>query len=239
MILKLARPLFACLLLLGVILAGCDGSDDTPEPPTSESAQLQVQSSLQQTSVWCWAATAEMVFRYYGLPNINQAGNFQCGIVAAWFGGACATDCTLCITSIGPMSNLQLLVNGYGQYVRSLGGSSRVLTSNLTFRALSRQEIAAEISDGRPIIVGIAPGGGFALPNASQHVAVVVGYDFSSGQQTVYIHDPFPFEYFPYNAYPNPYVRVGGVQLGIGRYAVTYDALVAQLGWANTIYGIR
>ena len=236
---RVALLIATCLLgLLSIV--GSGGGGDDPPPPPPESAALQIPATLQQTSVWCWAASAEMVFSYYGLPNINPVGNYQCGLIAAWFSGtACAVDCSLCQVPVGPMSSMQQVIDGYGLFVRSIGRSSRVLSSSLIFRALSKQEIASEIASGRPVVVGIAPGGGFALPNASQHIAVVIGYDFTSGKQNVVINDPFPFQFPPYNQYPNPYARVGGAQLGIGRYTVPYDALVLQLGWANTIYAIQ
>lgn len=236
---KLVATSAAVLLSLG----GCgSGSDPPPPPPDNpESRTLAIEPKLQQTVVWCWAASAEMVLAYYGLPNVNGAGNYQCGLVASWFyGSACTIDCSLCVSTIGPMSNMQTLIDGYGLFVQSvLGIPSRDVSSLLVFRPLSAAEVATEISAGRPIVVGIAPGGGFALPNASQHVAVVVGYDYADGRQLVIVNDPFPFQYPPYNQRLNPYVGAGGVELSIGRYAVPYDSLVGQLGWANSIYQIR
>lgn len=233
--------LTACMLLC-VSLVGCggDGGDDTPVSPPSDALVLQVPASLQQTPVWCWAASAEMVMRYYGLPSANPA-SYQCGLIAAWFfGTACQNDCSLCITAIGPMSNMHRLITGYGAFMQStLGIPSRSLSAQLEFRPLSTSEIATEISAGRPIVIGIAPGGGFALPNASAHIAVAIGYDYRGTVPYVIVNDPFPFQFPPYSAYPNPYVAAGGVELATGRYAVPHAALVQQLGWANTIFAIR
>lgn len=223
-----------------ILLNGCGGGDSETASAPPDSFTLGIAPTLQQTPVWCWAASAEMVFKYYGLPNINPGGNYQCGLIAAWFAGTpCAVDCSLCVVPVGVMSNMQQVINGYGLYVQSIGYQSRVLSSALVFRPLSRTELAAEISSGRPVIVGINTGGGFALPNASQHIAVVVGYDFTAGKQSVIVNDPFPFQYPPYNNYPNPYTAAGGSQIGTGRYSVPYDSLVSKLVWANTILGIR
>lgn len=241
------RRLRLASLVLGVtLLFGCPASDSGdptgPSEPPPNAFSLSIAPSIQQTTVWCWAASAEMVFRHYGLPNLNPGGNYQCGLVAAWYGSVypqCLNDCSQCQLSMGPMSNEQRLINEYGSFVRSLGISSPVLTSSLIFRALDQAEIAADISRGRPIIVGIAPGGGFALPNASQHVAVIFGYDFSGPVPYVLVNDPFPFQYYPFNQNPHPYLQAGGTAIGTGSYAIPYVALVTSLQWANTIYRIR
>ena len=223
-----------------VALTSCGGGGTEPEAAPPERFELQVQATLQQTPVWCWAASAEMIFRYYGLPNINPVNNYQCGIIGAWFAGTpCATDCSRCVLPIGAMSSMQQVIDGYGSYVRTLGIAARILSSALVFRPLSRTELANEISAGRPIIAGISPGQAFAIPNASQHVVVIIGYDFAAGKQSIIVNDPFPFQAAPYNQVPNPYVRAGGSQVGSGRYSITYDALVSQLLWGNTIFNIK
>jgi len=177
-----------------------------------------------------------MVFRYYNLPNVNPVGNYQCGIVAAWFGGQCLFNCALCQFPVGPMSNMYQVVTGYGGFLRLNGVSSRSLNATLLFRGLSAQEVKTEIDAARPVIVGIAPGGGFALPNASQHIAVLVGYDYTRGTDEVVINDPYPFDIVPS---PNPYVAAGGVRIGAAQFRVRISALLGLLGWANTIYQIQ
>lgn len=236
---------------LALVACGLNHNESPPPPPSPPPAThpppatattLPIAPSMQETPVWCWAASAEMVFQYYGLPNLNPAGDYQCGIVAAAFSSsypACLSDCTVCSFPVGPMTNEQQIINGYGPFLRSYGISSRVLSSTLVFRALTTGEIADEISAGRPVVIGIAPSGGVALPNASQHIAVLVGYDYSGGQQSAIVNDPFPFHLYPYSQYPNPYLAAGGMAVGAGRYHVPYHALVISLGWANTIYRIR
>lgn len=237
------RLFIFALLIMSV--AGCPENGEAPRPgpsppspPVSSggSKTLGIVPLPQQTQVWCWATAAEMVFKYYGLPNINPAGNYQCGIVAAWFGGQCLLRCELCAFPVGPMSNMQQVIVGYGGFLRQNGVQSRSLVATLEFRSLSAAEIKTEIDAGRPVVVGIAPSGGFALPNASQHIAVVIGYDYSRGIEEVIVNDPYPFDLVPA---PNPYVAVGGVRQGAGQFRVRIATLRANLGWANTIYRIQ
>jgi hypothetical protein len=240
----------ALLLVLATccILPGCGSGDDErqervgvgpspgPSPGLGGSRTLAIAPSIQQTQVWCWATAAEMLFRYYGLPNANPFGNYQCGIVAAWFGGQCFQNCGLCQFAVGPMSNMQQVITRYGTFLTLNGIPSRSLNATLLFRGLSAPEVKNEIDAGRPIVVGIAPGGGFALPNASQHIAVVIGYDYSRGVEEVIVNDPYPFDLIPA---PNPYLVAGGSRFGVGQFRIQIAALTIGLGWANTIYQIQ
>ena len=226
-------------LLLALVACGHEPNPNTPVSLAGK-AVLAVTPSLQQTPVWCWAASAEMVFRYYGLPNLNPGGNYQCGIVGAWFNNtACFFDCGQCRVGIGARSNQQQLLIGYGHFARAFGVQSRVLTASLIFRALAAAEIKAEIDGGRPIVIGISPGQAFALPNLSQHIAVLIGYDFTSAEPRVIVNDPFPFGIFPYSTTPHPYLSRGAVELRSGQYLVSLSAVTTGLGWGNTIYGIQ
>jgi hypothetical protein len=208
--------------------------------PTATSRILDVAPRFQQTPVWCWAASAEMVLSYYGLPNLNGAGNYQCGIVAAMFGprSACWYDCTQCVTGGGSMSNIQALVAGYGRLANQLGVPSRVLTSSLVFGPLPASTLQAEIDAGRPIIAGISANG-FVLPNISEHVAVIVGYDFANGRSNVIVNDPFPYDLPQFAGRTNPYLAAGGRKTGQATYVISLEALVSRLNWGNTIYRIR
>jgi hypothetical protein len=213
-----------------------------PPAPLPQTAVLQITPSIQQTTVWCWAAAAEMVLRHHDLPNLNPVGNFQCGIVAAWFSAtvpACLSDCGLCVSPIGPMSNLQQLINGYGVFANAVGVPSRVLTSQLVFRALGPDEAATEIVAGRPFAIGISPGPAFAVPNISEHFAVVIGYDYRNGAGDLIVNDPFPFHLPPFNASQNPYLAAGGSLIQSGQYRINGNTLIAAMDWANTIYLIQ
>ena len=204
------------------------------------SGQLRVPPVFQETPVWCWAASAEMVFRYYGLPNLNRAGDYQCGIVAVVFGpqSVCWYDCTRCLTGSGTVSNLQTVINEYGVAANQLGVPSRVLTSTLVFGPLRRDVLAAEISAGRPVVAGISPSG-FALPNLSEHFAVIAGFDFTGGRTDVLVDDPFPYNLPEFSGRPNPYLAAGGQAVGPASYVIPYARLTAALNWGNTIYRIQ
>lgn len=239
-----SMPRWWAILMLAVLLglAGCGGSKDEDiadalTPPVAGVRVLAIAPVMQQTEVWCWAASAEMLFRYYGLPNLSQAG-YQCGIVAAYYGPSsiCWVDCVACRTAIGSMSEMQALVNGYGQVAKQLQLTSRVLASRLRFGALSFEDTASEINAGRPILAGISPSG-YAYPNFSEHAVLIVGYRNDATGQWLLVNDPFPYEYFPAN--PNPYAAAGALAVQPGRYQVPYVALVSRLRWANSIDRIR
>jgi hypothetical protein len=136
------------------------------------------------------------------------------------------------------MSDEQYVINNYGPFISSyLPTYYPPLLSTLVFRPLSMAEIVIEISQNRPIIIGIAPEGGWALPNASQHVAVLVGYDTSNGNADVVVNDPYPF--FSDSSKPNPYLFIGATSTSVGQYKLPYSALVQDMAWANTIYQIQ
>lgn len=234
------KSISAVLILF--ILVGCyccepEPAPPAPPPPPPLSAMVSIAPIIQQTTVWCWAASAQMVLGYYGYPAVNPLSP-QCGIVGAYFGGQCAYDCISCTTPIGPMSNEQYVINNYGRFLSGYFTQYYPsISSALVFRALSMNEIKTEISNNRPIIIGIAPGGGWALPNASQHIAVLIGYDNTNGANEVVVNDPYPFWSNP--SLSNPYVLVGATSPRLGQYKLSYVALVQQLFWANSIYNMH
>jgi hypothetical protein len=230
-------------ILLVVSIMGCysKSTDSGSSTPTSSvtSKQLPISPVYQQTPEWCWAATAQMVFAYDGLPDLNGSGNYQCGIVAAAFGpnSVCWTNCGACVTGIGSMSNMQNLVNGYGVLAVQLGIPSPVLSSSLLFSYLSYQQVKTEILGSRPIVIGISPTG-FSLPNISEHVALIVGFDESSGTPSLIINDPYPFNLPQFGNVPDPYLYSGGQQLQTGQYVIPYSNFVQPFQWGNTLYQI-
>ena len=244
-LLRVGLTAAAWLTLLGACCFDCPvpcTSDPTapgcaPPPAVSGAGQLNIVPIAQQTEVWCWAATAEMVFRYYGLPNLNGAGNYQCGIVAAYFQGQCLFNCGLCVVPIGGMTELQKLVLGYGAVARQVGVPSRDLQSSLVFRALQATEVKTEIDAGRPVIAGISAGG-FPFPNFSQHVVLVTGYDATATPFQLIVNDPFPYDLPAYVLHGNPYLQVGAVRVAPGRYRISYSSFVGPMAWGNSIYQI-
>ncbi|AUT60229.1 C39 family peptidase [Paraburkholderia terrae] len=220
-------------------MVGCSGGgDDSSSSPSAPAAKVQVlpvQPIAQQTEVWCWAASAEMIFRYYGLPSLNLAGNYQCGVVAASFGGACYQDCFACVTPIGGMSQMQYVINNYGVVANNFL-PSRILSSRLLFGPLSPAAVITEIDAGRPILAGISPSS-FSYPNISQHVVVIVGYDTTTPEFRLIVNDPFPYAAFP--SQPNPYLFLNGVPTRPGQFSISYNAFVGAMQWGNTTYSIQ
>lgn len=239
----LARLIATTSIVIVSLLAACGGGGNgeqtvTPSQPlVTGSRTLAIPPIYQQTEVWCWAAAAEMIFRAYGLPNLNPFGNFQCGIVAAYYGlgHPCYLDCSLCRSGIGTMSQMKVLIDQYGLVANNYMWSP-VLSSRLSFSALNFNDTASQINAGRPILAGISPNG-YPYPNISEHVVVIVGYASDSQGQRLIVNDPFPYEAFPWLR--NPYIANGGKLLQLGRYSISYSAFVSQMRWGNTLDQIR
>lgn len=245
------RVLLACGIV-AILGSACIEDDDPCSDPLApacgstyepSSATLNLTPIAQQTEVWCWAAAAEMVFRYYGLPNVNSASNYQCGVVAAYAyilaGTAhqCFYNCSLCIEPISTLTELKRVVDLYGQVALQAGFQSRVLKSRAFFGPLTLPQLARELDEGRPIIAGISFNG-LRLPNISQHAVVIVGYDARGPEPILFVNDPFPYTLIVPPA-QNPYLIVGGTLVAPGRYAISLSGFTNNLVWANTIYDIR
>jgi hypothetical protein len=212
-----------------------------PRPPlkqVSTSQILNIQPVMQQTPEWCWVASAQMIFQFYSLPPINL--DYQCGIVAAYFGinSPCWYNCFACSVGIASVSNLQKLINNYGNVANQLNLQSRDLNSALLFRSLTIDEIITEIDGNRPIFSGISPNS-FAYPNVSQHATVIVGYDTTGVASQIIVNDPWPYDLPYFNASPNPYIAAGGVEILGGQFKISLNAFVSRLKWGNTIFNIQ
>jgi hypothetical protein len=228
-----------------ICLAGCGGKNNNPSPgtgptpPPVTSKLLPISPVYQETPEWCWAATSQMLFTYYGLPDLNGAGDYQCGIVAAAFGpsSVCWSNCGACITGIGTISNMQQELYNYGIIANQLGITSPILNSTILFSYLTYDQVKTEILGKRPIVIGISPTG-FSLPNISEHVALIVGFDESSGTPTLIVNDPFPFYLPQFGNVPDPYPYEGGTQIQSGQYSIAYANFVGPFQWGNTLYQI-
>jgi Papain-like cysteine protease AvrRpt2 len=234
-------------------LAGCSGgshgdnSDGTTQPSPSQietSSILSITPVAQETDEWCYAASAQMIFIYYGLPDLNAVGDYQCGVVAAYNAyifpqhPECANDCSLCAeVSGGTMDEVQTLIDQYGMVANQLGVPSRVLTSALLFSPLSMDDVMTEIDAGRPILAGISPGG-YAFPDVSQHAVVIVGFDSTGASPALIINDPFPYDAF-FTQQPNPYLAAGGSERQPGQYDIPYSSFISSMVWGNSIYQIQ
>src|ERR1051325_1389277 len=139
----------------------CGGS--TP-PVSAPSRILPIAAVPQQTQLWCWAATSEMIFRYYGVPVT------QCQLVSAYLNRPCCLADPACVVPSGTMETIQrgLLV---------MGGIRSIHVGPLSFA-----QLANEISAGRPVMIGYRN-------SFSGHVVLVTGYN--SANNFVHILDPF------------------------------------------------
>lgn len=192
---------------------------------------LEIPPAIQQIDVWCWIAVSEMVMKYHDVPNVNPAGNYQCGIVGALAFGtdahACSNDCSICRVPAGSAANLVRAIKRYPsiafEYTHTSGDG---VTAKHVSHELGWQQIKDQIDDGNPIIAGISPSGVKSMSGVSEHVALIVGYE--SGDRLV-VNDPYPFP--PMN---DPYLKAGATKLEIGRYEIDYDSFVSDLLWQES-----
>ena len=200
----------------------------------AESNRLNIRPMAQQTPVWCWAAVSEMVLKHYRFPNLNQTGNYQCGIVGS-LGGICVANCGACVTSIGSTFQMSNVIANYQNlsdiYLPHHQG--RYFHVSPVGR-LSPSEIVAEIGEGDPVVAGISPSGMGALypPGMSEHVVLVVGYHKSSSGFRVLVNDPMPYAYMGHN----PYFATGARQTRPGQYLIDYGTFVHHLAYKDSIY---
>jgi len=197
--------------------------------------QLHIPPLFQERPSWCWAAVGEMVFKYYDIPALHRT-DYQCGIVQSrklCMGISNCVDCDL--SSVDEAA----VVNMLEQYpaLATEGGNARdiALTVQLKDGSLSEGEVKQELDEGRPIIVGLAPRG-FKVDGIRQHMALIVGYDMSSGELMLTVNDPFPFEDMVFLWIGSPYVTAKASEEGDGRYEVGYEAFRSKLKWTKTLY---
>lgn len=194
---------------------------------------LDIDPVIQQTPVWCWAATSEMILKYYGFPNLNPGGNYQCGVVGS-VGGVCSANCAACITTGGTSYSIANIIRNYASVAyRFTGYRSYERFSPRATGRLSVGGIIDHIDAGAPVLAGITPSG-FRFPSGSgmsQHAVVIVGYEETDdGSIVLTINDPFP-----YPAFSDPYRAAGGDGDGYGQHWIDYGAFVSRLGYDNSI----
>ena len=126
---------------------------------------LTVQAARQQTQVWCWAASIEMVANYFG----TAIG--QCQTVTLGYNNYydCCAYPSYCLTTAGEQDIITILSR--------LGISSYYVPG-----ALAWGDVVNEINNSRPIIMTYRN-------SFSGHVVVIYGYD--SLNRILYIHDPY------------------------------------------------
>lgn len=136
-------------------------------------------ASDQRNSNWCWAASLQMIFNYYGV-DLDQAS-----IVARSYG----TD---------PFGNLpnwvghfQIITANLNNWNVTRSGRRYAVQASVNLGAPNPTYLIQELSAQRPILVGYTTGPG------SGHAVVITGCSYvltTSGPyiQTIIVRDPWP-----------------------------------------------
>jgi hypothetical protein len=197
--------------------------------------QLHIPPLFQERPSWCWAAVGEMVFKYYDIPALHRT-DYQCGIIQSRKLCAGMPDCLGCEISAVDEASVADLLEQYPALSTEAGKARDIaLTVQLKDGILSEEEVKQELDAGRPIIVGLSPRG-FKVDGIRQHMALIVGYDTSSGDLMLTVNDPFPFEDMVFLWIGSPYVTAKASEVGDGRYEVGYEAFRSKLKWTKTLY---
>ena len=167
-----------------------------PYPAHAERTELKADAVVQQTPVWCWAATASMALKLLGFPDINPANNYQCGVVAAAFPD-CDDDCTKCVTSLGSMARLVDVLARYRELSldEDSAQSKQMFKPNyVAHPAWARIKHSLDLSF--PVIAGISPDAKPKDAAQSEHTVLITGYDDNyrgTGEAWVTLRDPYPY----------------------------------------------
>ncbi len=138
-------------------------------------------ASSQRNSNWCWAASIQMVFNYYGI-NISQEQ-----IVARSYG----TDPSGSLPNwTGSFEVISANLNNWN--VDNSGRQYQV-TSYLNWGAPTPSYLVDELTNQRPVLIGYASG-----PN-SGHAVVITALSYYPSPygpqiQSIVVRDPWPSE---------------------------------------------
>lgn len=197
-------------------------------PASVGSRLLAIAPVRQQTQVWCWLAVGEMLFRHYGVANVNPAGNFQCGIIGAisHSGSPCASNCFACVMPSGSNhGTLAMLTN----YARVVAGRS---VSYSEGGAISPAAVIENIDAGRPVMAGTSNTLRIANSDA-EHVTLIVGYEYAQGDLWLVVNDPFP-----YPPGKNPFLANGGEAVTANRYRIPYRNFRDGVFWHWSVFNL-
>lgn len=193
--------------------------------PCSNSKVLPIRPVTQATPVWCWVAVSEMLLRHYGIPNLNEGGNYQCALIANELEGSCRRFCgnPECIVPAGSVDRIIDAIESYADLA-----SNDSVHAEHEDDALSPDAVVLDIENENPIIAGISPGGNTG--GVSAHVALIVGYE-REGNMLI-VNDPFPFSEA---RMPNPYLQNGGERRKPGQYRISRENFIDELNWNESI----
>jgi len=207
-------------------------------PIMAAEVKLHIPPVFQERPNWCWAAVGEMVFKYYYVPAAHRT-DYQCGIVQS---RKLCTGIPNCVECDLPAGDEATMVNMLEQYPlmathRGTGGDIALTVQSKT-GSLSEAEVKKELNEGRPIIAKVSPSG-FKIGGISQHMALIVGYDDSSGALMLTVNDPFPFEDDRFLWIANPYqANMDMSGENNGQYEISFERFRSKIKWTQTMYQI-
>jgi hypothetical protein len=148
-------------------------------------------------------------------------------------------NCIECELPAGDESTVMNMLQQYPLMATRGGATGDIaLTVQLKADSLSEAELKKELNEGRPIIAGVSPSG-FKIDGISKHMALIVGYDDSSGDLRLTVNDPFPFEDDRFLWIGNPYqpnMDMSGEN--DGQYEVSFERFRSKIKWNQTMYRI-
>lgn len=217
MLFRLARSVLL-LILLSVSV-----------PTATQAKELNIHPVLQASSQWCFAAAGEMILKHLGYPNLNPAGHWQCGIVAAQ-GGICMANCAACLNSGGTIHQIAKILISYASLAQGMTGYFNPSDNIRIFGILSADEIEQQIDNDGPIMAGITPTGVPYPPGwgVSAHAVVIIGYEGSGSNFRVIVNDPWAPN-------QNLYLSAGGEKIQTGQYKIRLSSFISQLKYGNSM----
>ncbi|HEV8583966.1 MAG TPA: papain-like cysteine protease family protein [Methylomirabilota bacterium] len=166
-------------VIIAVVAAGCSTTTTTVVPAAcapGPSATLPVTSHAQETGMWCWAASGQMVMHYLGnnVPQCTQANNrFN------------RNDCPCAQCGPNAQPNPPCVIGGWPEFDRYGFDHRRTNDTPLTWDQLTRELSRQSGCGRRPVAFSWAWTGG------GGHMMVMTGFASLGGVNHVTIVDPW------------------------------------------------
>lgn len=175
---------YVVAVIAGSIVWGCTCH------PTPQSS-LNVHLSPQETSMWCWASSGQMIMDYFG------HGISQCQQANVKF-GTTACPCQQCGTNPDP--NPVCVQGGWPQLEQFGFTYSRTYDQALSWDDVQEQLSEGHYCDKKPFAFS------WHWPGGSGHMMVAIGYKTVAGVNLVEVLDPFETcegdaRFIPYEEY--------------------------------------
>jgi hypothetical protein len=162
-----------------LVLQGQLAAQQAPVYVGIPSEQMNYFSASQQQSQWCWAASIQMVFNYYGV------GIDQDQIVRRTYG-------------MDPYGNLpnwpgsfQAIHSNLNNWSIDNYGNRYTVTASIGMGAPAPAILLRELAEGRPVILGYQTGpnsGHAVVATAASYIQTPMGPQI----QTIVVRDPWP-----------------------------------------------